>query len=332
MIARTPEPAFGKTEGPAPDPMRQQTQSTPIAAASSFCYLSPMSSQGSFSVRNGYEQPDKIVYRGEIPVAVRTPMLEVLQWYADPEFLWGRIEIVANRYGAGKLLRESCPIPRADGVDFLSKIRGFLVLCPWFYIFDLIEDIFAQLSSGEGAASPDAGADSFELDINDHFVQAGIGWQLVNGKFEIRGAEDLKDAVSGAGAELRSAHQETAAQHIQSAWQVLSQRPAPDLRGAIGHAMSAFECVARELTGEPRASMEEILRHHPHMLPRPVENAMNQLWTYVSRQALVWGRGEKKAWYFAEVAEPAREDAEMIVALAATMTTYLLRKHGSHRN
>lgn len=290
--------------------------------------LAPMPSvQASFSVRNNYEQPDKILYRGDFPVAVRTPMLEILQWYADSEFVWERIELLAKRYGAGRLLRDSAPIRSAEENGSLMKIRGFLALCPWFYIFDLIEDIFEQLSSGAGASGPGAGADSLQRDINDYFVQAGIGWQLVNGRFEIRGAEDLKAAVGAAGTELRAEHRETAAQHIQSAWQVLSQRPKPDLRGAISSAMKAFECVARELTGEPRASMEEVLRQHPNLLPRPVENAMIQLWVYSSREALIWGRGDKKTWYFADSAEPAREDVEMIVALAATMTTYLLRKH-----
>jgi hypothetical protein len=183
-----------------------------------------------------------------------------------------------------------------------------------------------KLSSGEMQGSPEAGAESFEHDVNDYFVQSGIGWQLAHGKVVVRGQEILEGIVKTAETELRDSERPTVAQCIHEAMQALSERPEPNLRGAIVKGMGALESTARDIVGDPKSTLGEILRLYPGLLPKPVDNAVSQLWTYAVKMGHIWGYADSQAWYLEEGAEPVREEAEMIVGLDAVIATYLARK------
>jgi hypothetical protein len=280
----------------------------------------------SFSTRHGYSRPNGILYRGEIPVPLRLSLLEILQWYADPTFLWQRIGKLFTGRAVDKLLRTAPSIP-GDPAEHgsLRKVRNFLVSCPWYYLYDLIEDLFSQLSSRE-VQGPEAGAEAFQRDINEYFVSSGIGWKFSGGKIVMRGEESLESAVQTAVTALGKNERTTAAAHIQDAMQELSRRPEPNLRDAVVHAVEALECTARDLVGDPKTSLEEILRLHPSLLPGAVGKAVSELWGYAKRQGHVWGRADRRAWYLDEGREPAQDEVEMIVGLVSIIAVYLGRK------
>jgi hypothetical protein len=79
--------------------------------------------------------------------------------------------------------------------------------------------------------------------------------------------------------------------------------------------MGALECIARDLTGDQKLTLGEVLKRHPDLLPKPVDEALSKLWGYASNVAR----------HVEEGSETNREDAELIVGLAATITTYLTR-------
>jgi hypothetical protein len=108
----------------------------------------------------------------------------------------------------------------------------------------------------------------------------------------------------------------TAANHLHQALQDLSRRPEADLPGAAYHAMGSLECVARDLTGDPKAALGEILKRHLGLLPKPLDTALSQVWGYASSEAR----------HVLEGREISREEAELLVGLSATVSTYLLRK------
>ena len=139
---------------------------------------------------------------------------------------------------------------------------------------------------------------------------------MVEGKIVTRGTEAFEAVVTEATSALEASERPTAAKHLHEALQDLSRRPRADLPGAAFHAMGSLECVARDLTGDPKATLGEILKRHPVLLPKPLDTALSQVGGYASNEAR----------HVREGREISRDEAELIVGLAATMSTYLSRK------
>jgi hypothetical protein len=160
-------------------------------------------------------------------------------------------------------------------------------------------------------------ARKFAAEMNAHFVEEGIGWQLVDGEIVTRGTETFESVVKDAGDALKKSSRPTAANHIHEALQDLSRRPRADLPGAIYHAMGALEAVARDLSGDSKATLGEVLKRNPGvLLPRPLDTALAHVWGYASNEAR----------HIQEGREPTREEAELLVGLAAVLATYLTNK------
>ena len=199
---------------------------------------------------------------------------------------------------------------RSDS-DIWEEIQKLVYGCEWFKVYDIIEAIYEELGSHESK-------DEFEQEINTCFVEEGIGWKLSNGQIVTRGQEAFETVVNEAEKALEGAGRPTAASRIHEARQSLSRRPKPDLPGAINHAMGALECVARDLTGD-KGTLGEVLKHHPDLLPKPLGIAISKVWGYASNVAR----------HVKEGREPNREEAELVVGLAAVVATYLTRNDQS---
>jgi hypothetical protein len=98
-------------------------------------------------------------------------------------------------------------------------------------------------------------APAFQEAINDFFAANGLGWQLVNGEIITRGEDGFEAAVKTAKATLEEFGRPTASREIHETLQALSRRPEPDLHGAVLHVMDSLECLARAVTGDPKASL-----------------------------------------------------------------------------
>jgi hypothetical protein len=205
----------------------------------------------------------------------------------------------------------------AAGVAPVSGPKALLLTCPWFRVYDVIEEILRHLAFHDTDPEEELRAARLQRDLNDYFVYAGIGWQFVDDKVVVRGDEGFELAVKTAAVELRKDVRTTAAGQINEALQALSRRPEPNFRGAIFHGMGALECIARDLAGDQKLTLGQILKGHPDLLPKPVDEALSQLWGYASNEAR----------HVEEGREPNREEAELIVGLAAIVATYLTRKH-----
>lgn len=261
----------------------------------------------SFSQRHNYAQPPEIRLREELPSALRRPISDIAK----------------RRVGSAKELqaiRDKMLDPYGLKLQPLSSVDEWIRECHWFQVYDFIEAVHERLvlrdkHSGipvEGAPH----APGFEHDINQYFVHEGIGWQLVNGHVVSRGPEEFENTVKTAIGELSLDGRSTAAGQIHEALQALSRRPTPNLRGAIIHGMGALECIVRDLSGKHKLSFGEVLKKRPDLLPKPVDEAISQLWGFASNEAR----------HVTEGREPNRDDAELIVGLAAAVATYLTRK------
>ena len=292
-----------------------------------------MSLEQPFSKRNRFAGPKDITIREDAPENLR---YFVLQTAIDLGWRPSRLREVVCR-----LLRATPDARKRWDRDIQTEVQNLVNDCDWFKVYDLIEVLHANLAQADEYSGED-NAGVFARDINEFFIDEGIGWQIVDGKiitrgseaFEVmvteaaaamdtldakiitRGPETFEAVVTEATTALEASQRPTAAKHLHEAREDLSRRPQADLPGAAYHAMGALECVARDLTGDPKATLGEILKRHPGLLPKPLDTALSQVWGYASNEArhVVEGR------------EISRDEAELLVGLSATVSTYLLRK------
>jgi hypothetical protein len=268
-----------------------------------------MPRENSFSRRHGYRTPpNEITVREDAPEELRFVVLQTardLEW--SPTRLRG---IVCD------VLRvRPDPSNWSDYHNIWDEVQGLVYSCDWFKIYDIIEGLQAAMARHDEQQAGDD-AQRFAADINAYFLEEGIGWQLVDGRIVTRGMEAFEVVVKDAGSVLEESGRPTAAGHVHEALADLSRRPQADLAGAIYHAMGALEAVARDLAGDAKLTLGEVLKRHRGLLPRPLDSALAQIWGYASNEAR----------HVEEGRQPSREEAEFLVGLAAVMATYLTKK------
>jgi len=182
--------------------------------------------------------------------------------------------------------------------------------CEWYLVYDIIETIIQKLKEPERT--------TFINEINEYFIVNGIGWKIVNGQIETRGDEVFETAVKTVVSVLETAKLETAKTEIKEALIDLSRRPTPDITGAIQHSLACLECVAREATGDKKATLGELIKKHPNVIPKPLDIAIEKIWGFTSEQ----GR------HLREGQAPEYLEAELVVELSSAISTYLGKKIG----
>lgn len=259
-----------------------------------------------FSDRFGYKP-------SEVPISVRED--------APPDLRAALIQIAYDSSLTPTTLRtivcrvlrvQPSPYNWSDYPNVASEVDGLLDGCEWFRVYDIAEAIYRSLVN-RGLYERPA---EFEAELNTYFREHGIGWQMVDGAIQSRGPEVFEATLRSATDALRGPERSTARAELHEALVDLSRRPEPDLTGALQHAMAALECVSRDITGEPRATLGEILRRHPGIIPRPLDAAVEKAWGYAS----------ERARHIREGGRPTHEEVELVVGIAATVATYLARK------
>ena len=112
---------------------------------------------------------------------------------------------------------------------------------------------------------------------------------------------------------LETAKLPTVKNEIKEALTDLSRRPNPDITGAIQHSLASLECVCRVVSGDPKATLGDLIRRNPDIIPRPLDQAIEKIWGYASEQ----GRHLKEGKI------PAYEEAELIVEITIAISIYL---------
>ncbi len=258
----------------------------------------------SFSERHGYQisEPD-ITIREEAPADLRSYLVDAACATGYSEHDLRRLAFEVLRVPADP----DAWSPAWVGAD----VRNRLDECDWFQVYDVIEALCTDTTSN----IPVAVLNGFARDMNWYFRANGIGWQIVDGKVEVRGAEMLERNLRGALNELEATHRNTAFGELSEAVRDLSRRPEPDVTGAIQHAATAMECVARDATGDSNATLGAILKHHGELIPKPLDVAVDKAWGYASDRARHMREGET----------PSHREAELIVAISSAVIRYLVR-------
>ncbi len=256
-----------------------------------------------FSSRNKYKSK-------EVPITIRE---------AAPNELQEFIIQTAYHFGISPepLRRLVCRILRKspDGGNWSEfpnidmEIHQLLEECEWFYIYDIIEELFDSLEIDQ--------SNQFKEDINGFFRSNGIGWQLDNGEIKFRGDDKFEEIKSNAVEILCVKGKETSKHEIKEAINNLSKKPEADITGAIQHSLAGLECVVREVTGNTKATLGKLINDHPDIVPKPLDIVISKLWGYTSNM----GR------HIEEGNPPNFDEAELAVSVSASLISYLAKKY-----
>ena len=206
----------------------------------------------------------------------------------------------------------------------LQEVDELLSSREWFRVYDFAELFHAKLrvpppgrtrtsltSTREFAK---VRAEGFEARLNRFFMEQGIGWKMSGGKIVHRGSDAFERATQRAVEALENSERQTAKREIEEAFRDISRRPEPDVTGAITHAMIALECVAREVTGKPNATLGKLV---PGLnLTAPLDKAIHALWGFSSERARHMREGQAVS----------TDEAELVVLVACALCTFLSGK------
>lgn len=197
----------------------------------------------------------------------------------------------------------------SDYPNIWEEVLRLLRECDWFKVYDIAEKIWRSLQY-----DPD-NQQVFQDELNRCFWEKGIGWQLKDPDgIVFRGGETFSIATSETVEILRQTGRNTAAAEIHESLRDISRRPLPDRTGAIQHAIAAMECVARDIAGEPNATLGKLI---PGLgLPKPLDAAMEKLWGFSSERARHVREGELLDDF----------EAELVVSIACAVCAFLIRR------
>ncbi|MCL2510865.1 MAG: hypothetical protein FWF09_02315 [Bacteroidales bacterium] len=180
--------------------------------------------------------------------------------------------------------------------------------CEWYFVYDIIEAIIQKLTPSE--------EEQFITEINEYFILNGIGWKIVDGQVETRGNDVFETTVQNVMSVLENASLSTARNEIKEAIFDLSRRPMPDITGSIQHSLACLECVMREITGNKKATLGDLVKSFPDVIPSPLDQAVTKIWGFASEQ----GR------HLREGQTPEYIEAELIVEVTSAIASYLGKK------
>lgn len=254
----------------------------------------------SFSRRQGLARPEaEIKIRNDAPQEVRNAAIQIAyQCGLKPSDVRALLCQILFRAPDRSNWSER---PNIDG-----EVRELIHDCEWFEVYDLIEKLADECAQ--------RGQDYAE-EMNRFFRGAGVGWQLIDNRIEVRGSEIFEVAVRQGQVALREQERITAATELHEALNDLSRRPQPETTGAIQHAMAALECVARDVTGS-KDTLGQLIQRNAGIFPLPIDQIVEKAWGYTSN----FGR------HLTEGQPPQFEEAELMVGISGVLCRYLSRR------
>jgi hypothetical protein len=262
---------------------------------------------GSFSQRHSLAGPPVgVLLRDEVPPGFRMFLID-LPYKSESDFDLFEMQAV--------ICRVLLVFPRPNGTPSYD-CKKHIKECEWFYIFDIIEGLYKSVYEKTCHHNPGA-QHAFTEGVNKALIENNIGWQLVNGQIVVRGDEPFEATLKTAVSALEGDAKPTAAGHLRAAIRALSARPKTNTSGAVAHATSAVECVLGEITGQAM-TLGRYLDKHSSLFHPALRKGLDGLYGYASDEGARHGR---------EGTEPARDEAEFVLATCAAVCTLLTRKH-----
>ena len=179
---------------------------------------------------------------------------------------------------------------------------------------NVAEGIYAALSNSLDKEL----AKTFSDRLNQFFRDQGIDWQM-EGVVQRRGLDSFTHSVKVGESSLSSTGRSRAATELAEAVRDISRRPQPDTTGAVQHAMAALEATARDVTGQTKPTLGQLIDSLE--LPPPLDTAVAKLWGYASNEARHGREGSTLS----------AADAELIVGVSGAICGFLATRPTDRR-
>lgn len=251
-------------------------------------------------------------------MGINIPVAEIIVRNDAPEAFRSYLLVIMKQYCGLKRIREIVCAATKEAPDsgnwsendFMNnEIQSVVLNCSWHRIYDIIELFYNRIENSQRA--------QFEQEINDYFIEKGIGWKMICGKIETRGDETFEADLVEAETVLSERNLSTSKTEMKEAIADLSRRPNPEITGALQHSLAALECVCREITSDRGMTLGKLISKHPDIIPSPLNIVIDKIWGFSSEQ----GR------HLQEGRVPEYEEAELLVHLSAAVCSYLCKKH-----
>lgn len=258
-----------------------------------------------FSKRQGFKtKAAEISTRHEAPIGLREFVIQLTyELKYDPSFV--------RKHVCRVLKQRPDPANWSEYPNIDQEVNQLVEDCEWYRVYDIIEALYEAIDHNKKA--------EFEEELNDYFSEKGIGWKLEKGVIEYRGDGHFEATVKVVESTLQNAGLPTAIAEIEEAIGDLSRRPNPDVTGAVQHSLACLECVVREVTGDNKATLGELIKKFPAIVPVPLDKAIEKL----------WGFSSEKGRHIKEGQAPEYAEAELVVGVSAAISTYLAKKNFS---
>jgi hypothetical protein len=251
-----------------------------------------------FSKRQGYQTEKEITVRNDAPAWFRNGVLELM---TEQDIKPSKLRKIACKI----FFLEPDSYNWSEYPNVWEEVQQIIEGRQWYEVYDFIEAVCDAHDADQKLVDA----------LNEYFRDAGVGWQLKDCQIEIRGPESFERSVHEAAQTLEAANRTTAANEFKEAIHDLSRRPDADITGAIQHAVAGLECAVREKCGD-NATLGKLLNDYPDLLPKPLDEAAKKVWGYASEMAR----------HIQEGRTPTLEEAELAVAMAASIATYITKK------
>lgn len=256
-----------------------------------------------FSARQGHRPEDK-------PISIREDA---------PRELREAILMLAKRLGmsphdmrdvvCGVLLVTPNPDNWSAYPNVWLEVERLMYFAAWYKAYDVAESFHAKLMSDDREAALE-----FEDRLNEFFHEKGIGWELQDGKIIYRGSEVFSNSTRRTPQSLEKVGFPRAANEMREALSDISRRPAPDITGAIQHAMAALETTAREVAGDRNRTLGKLASELN--LPPPLKLVIDKLWGYTSNRGRHVDEGQNIDC----------TEAELVVAIAGSLCEFFAQR------
>lgn len=163
-------------------------------------------------------------------------------------------------------------LPR-DSESARAEIRYYFFDCGWYEVYDFIEFILAQI--------PDQQIDKPSAKLNFILHRELAGYRVINRQIVPITDENEIEAITEA---ISESPFSGARIHLRQALELLSNRETPDYRHSMNDSILAVESAAKEITGDPKATLGEALKklERSRKLHPALKDAYCKLYGYTS--------------------------------------------------
>lgn len=259
-----------------------------------------MSEPDSFSGRLGL-RPVAIIHN-DAPIGFRHAVVGAL-----------KTEIISSETIIG-IVQRGTTLPRPAGHITDTVLMAMIEQCEWWRVFDVAEAGYVAIHA-EPYLGPDK-VKTYERAINEACRANNLGWKMDAGIFSAVASAAQHDNATQIIEELDAAQLRTSASELREAHRDLSRRPLPDISGGMQHAGAAIECLAREISGDTKLTLGDILKKHNDLFPGAYRKMIDAIWGIVSNQ----GR------HIQEEGEPTLEQALFVVGSITNLAAYLFAR------